>query len=114
MRLGVRRLASNQSDRANRQINQGRTCVDCRWDRTIHDPIIVFSGEDVARAASKQSTLRRKVTTMLTPGERRFRGRLDTFIVLLVAITALVLVLEQAPDAGPQPVSPRRTISSQR
>ncbi len=35
---------------------------------------------------------------MLTPGERRFRRKLDIFVVLLVAVTAMLLMLERAAD----------------
>ncbi len=51
-----------------------------------------------------------KGSGMLTPGERRFRRKLDIFVVLLVAVTAMLLMLERATEerAGatdPQPAT---------
>lgn len=47
---------------------------------------------------------------MLTPGERRFRRKLDIFVVLLVAVTAMLLMLERATEersgaTDPQPAT---------
>lgn len=44
-------------------------------------------------------------TTMLTPGERRFRRGLHIVIALLVAITALLVIVAPAPDSPPPTAS---------
>ncbi len=43
---------------------------------------------------------------MLTPGERRFRRGLHIVIGLLLAITALLVIVEPAQDSPP-PTTPR-------
>ncbi len=74
--------------------------------------IIVRPGEDVARAASERPLPDRQSTEMLTPGERRFRRKLDIFVVLLVAVTAMLLMLERAADERARAVDPQPTTST--
>ena len=64
------------------------------------------------RPAPKLPFANQKGTEMLTPGEQRFRRKLDIFVVLLVAVTAMLIMLERAADEQARAAEPQSATST--